>query len=132
MERVHEIKAEGIFILNPIPLILKPKRNPKNNFTISPKPLHRKPDLEGLPRPHQLILDKLELVNQLLSAYYKPCLCKGNLEMVGDAWRLERCDEGGSRMATDEDGDGSDGTHWLKMVEQRLEMAAIVVAGDGG
>nr|GEW67748.1 hypothetical protein [Tanacetum cinerariifolium] len=38
----------------------------------------RKPDLEGLPRPHQLILDKLELVYQLLRACYKPCLCKGN------------------------------------------------------
>nr|GEW83126.1 zinc finger, CCHC-type [Tanacetum cinerariifolium] len=33
MERVQEIEAEGKFILNPILLILKPKRNPK---TISP------------------------------------------------------------------------------------------------
>nr|GEW64317.1 uncharacterized mitochondrial protein AtMg00810-like [Tanacetum cinerariifolium] len=40
--------------------------------------LEGKPNLEGLPRPHQLILDKLELVDQLLRAYYKPFLCKSN------------------------------------------------------
>nr|GEV87485.1 retrovirus-related Pol polyprotein from transposon TNT 1-94 [Tanacetum cinerariifolium] len=39
-----------------------------------------KPNLEGLPRPHQLILDKLELIDQLLRENYKPCLCKGNCE----------------------------------------------------
>nr|GEX04536.1 hypothetical protein [Tanacetum cinerariifolium] len=42
--------------------------------------LEWKPDLEGIPRPHQLILDKLELVDQLLRAHYKPCLCKGNVK----------------------------------------------------
>nr|GEW56243.1 putative reverse transcriptase domain-containing protein [Tanacetum cinerariifolium] len=40
MERVQEIEAEGEFISNPILLILKPKRNPKNNFSVSPKPFH--------------------------------------------------------------------------------------------
>nr|GEW53914.1 putative reverse transcriptase domain-containing protein [Tanacetum cinerariifolium] len=33
MKSVQENKAGGEFILNLIPLILKPKRNPKNNFT---------------------------------------------------------------------------------------------------
>nr|GEW54620.1 reverse transcriptase domain-containing protein [Tanacetum cinerariifolium] len=41
MERVQEIKTEGEFISNSILLILKPKRNPQNNFTFSPKPLHQ-------------------------------------------------------------------------------------------
>nr|GEX39940.1 hypothetical protein [Tanacetum cinerariifolium] len=35
-----------------------------------------KPNLEGLPRPYQLILDKMELVDQLLRAFYKSCLSK--------------------------------------------------------
>nr|GEU41720.1 hypothetical protein [Tanacetum cinerariifolium] len=50
--------------------------------------------------------------------------------VVRGGWRGG--DEGGSGLATDEDGDGSGGTHQLKMVERRLEMAAMVVAGDGG
>ncbi|GJX13755.1 hypothetical protein Tco_0205513 [Tanacetum coccineum] len=41
MERVQEIKAEGKFIQNPIPLNLYPKRNPKNNCIVSPKQFHR-------------------------------------------------------------------------------------------
>nr|GEV73579.1 putative reverse transcriptase domain-containing protein [Tanacetum cinerariifolium] len=43
-------------------------------------------NLEGLSTPHQLILDKLKLVDQLLRAYYKPCLCKGNskIESIKD------------------------------------------------
>ncbi|GJZ18186.1 hypothetical protein Tco_0554309 [Tanacetum coccineum] len=41
------------------------------------KVLEGKLVVEGLPRPHQLILDKLELVDQLLGQIYKPCLCKG-------------------------------------------------------
>ncbi|GKA70355.1 hypothetical protein Tco_0776419, partial [Tanacetum coccineum] len=39
--------------------------------------LEGKPDLEGLPRPHQLILDKLELSRSALGEINKPCLCKG-------------------------------------------------------
>nr|GEY12262.1 reverse transcriptase domain-containing protein [Tanacetum cinerariifolium] len=48
----------------------------------SVKRLEGRPNLEGLLRPHQLILDKLELVDQLITAYYKPCLCKGNLNSI--------------------------------------------------
>nr|GEU36336.1 reverse transcriptase domain-containing protein [Tanacetum cinerariifolium] len=40
----------------------------------APQILEGKPDLEGLPRPHQLILD------MLLRAYYKLRLCKGNIK----------------------------------------------------
>nr|GEW15113.1 reverse transcriptase domain-containing protein [Tanacetum cinerariifolium] len=58
MKSVQEIEAEGEFISNLIP----------------------KPDLKGLPRPYQLILDKLELLDQLIRAFYKPCLCKGNCQ----------------------------------------------------
>nr|GEU98355.1 retrovirus-related Pol polyprotein from transposon TNT 1-94 [Tanacetum cinerariifolium] len=63
MKRVHEIKAEGVKIRDGRSLILEGK-----------------PNLEGLPRPYQLILDKLELVDQLLRAFYNPCLSKGNCE----------------------------------------------------
>nr|GEV35775.1 reverse transcriptase domain-containing protein [Tanacetum cinerariifolium] len=84
MKRVQEIEDEGKFISNLIPLIIYPNKTPKSiaplvliKFTLN---LEGKPNLEGLSRPHQLILDKLELVDYLQRAFYKTCLCKGNCE----------------------------------------------------
>nr|GEX32318.1 reverse transcriptase domain-containing protein [Tanacetum cinerariifolium] len=41
-------------------------------------------------KPHQLILDKLELVDKLLRAFYKPSLCKGNFSPFRDPESLIR------------------------------------------
>nr|GEV19280.1 retrovirus-related Pol polyprotein from transposon TNT 1-94 [Tanacetum cinerariifolium] len=55
--------------------------------------LEGNPNLEGLPRPHQRILDKLKLVDQLPRAFYKPCLCKGNLTNDDTVTHIETDDE---------------------------------------